>query len=158
MNMHVPQSVEAQAELQFIASVPHQIMNPKNSTPIMGIVQDSLLGVYLLTMRDTFLTKNQIMNLLMWIDPMTKFELGDLPMPCLIKPQQLWSGKQLISMIIPEKISLNMDAVGDQQRNITDTEILLIKNGEMMTGVLQRDHVGPGCGKLIQAIWVERGP
>ena len=121
MNMHVPQSVEAQAQLQFIASVPNQIMNPKNSTPIMGIVQDSLLGVYLLTMRDMFLTRKQIMNLLMWIDPMTKFEFGDLPMPCIWKPQPLWTGKQLVSMIIPEKISLSMNAEGIPKKNITDT-------------------------------------
>lgn len=52
----------------------------------MGIVQDSLLGVYLLTMRDTFLTRAQMMNLIMWIDPITKFNEGDLPMPCILKP------------------------------------------------------------------------
>ena len=34
----------------------------------MGIVQDALLGVYLFTMRDTFLTREQIMNLVIWIE------------------------------------------------------------------------------------------
>ena len=86
MNIHVPQSVEAVAELQFLASVPNQIMNPKNSTPIMGIVQDSLLGIYLMTMRDTFITRNQLMSLIMWMDPLTKNQEGDLPMPCILKP------------------------------------------------------------------------
>ncbi len=51
MNMHVPQSVEAAAELKHIALVPNQVISPKNSTPVMGIVQDSLLGIYLLTNR-----------------------------------------------------------------------------------------------------------
>ena len=101
MNMHVPQTVQAVTELQFIAGVPHQIINPKNSTPIMGIVQDSLLGVYLMTKKDIFVTKSQIMNLVMWMDPLTKFNFGDLPMPCILKPEPLWSGKQVISMIIP---------------------------------------------------------
>ena len=86
MNIHVPQSVEAVAELQFLASVPNQIMNPKNSTPIMGIVQDSLLGIYLMTMRDTFITRNQLMSLIMWMDPLTKYQEGNLPMPCILKP------------------------------------------------------------------------
>ena len=67
----------------------------------MGIVQDSLLGVYLLTMRDTFLTRSQIMNLVMWIDRIVKFNEGDLPMPCIMKPEPLWSGKQIVSMMIP---------------------------------------------------------
>lgn len=75
----------------------------------MGIVQDSLLGVYLMTMRDSFVTKRQIMNLVMWMDPLTKFDLGDLPMPCILKPEPLWSGKQVISMILPEKLTLNMN-------------------------------------------------
>jgi DNA-directed RNA polymerase II subunit RPB1 len=57
MNMHVPQSFETQAELKCIAHVPKQIIAPKNSCPVMGMVQDSLLGMYLLTMRDTFLTR-----------------------------------------------------------------------------------------------------
>lgn len=101
MNMHVPQTVQAVTELQFIAAVPHQIINPKNSTPIMGIVQDSLLGVYLMTKKDIFVTQSQIMNLIMWMDPLIKFNFCDLPMPCILKPEPLWSGKQVISMIIP---------------------------------------------------------
>jgi len=75
----------------------------------MGIVQDSLLGVYLMTMRDTFITKAQLMNLIMWMDPLTKFEVGDLPIPCILKPEPLWSGKQVISMIIPERTTLSMN-------------------------------------------------
>jgi len=42
----------------------------------MGIVQDSLLGIYLLTMRDTFLTREEIMNLIIWIEPSRKIEPG----------------------------------------------------------------------------------
>jgi DNA-directed RNA polymerase II subunit RPB1 len=67
----------------------------------MGIVQDSLLGIYLMTMRDTFITRTQLMSLIMWMDPLTKYKAGDLPMPCILKPEPLWSGKQVISMIIP---------------------------------------------------------
>jgi DNA-directed RNA polymerase II subunit RPB1 len=55
--MHVPQSYETTAELKHIAHVPKQIIAPKSNSPVMGIVQDSLLGIYLFTMRDTFLTR-----------------------------------------------------------------------------------------------------
>lgn len=57
MNMHVPQSYETTSELKHITHVPKQIVAPKNNAPVMGIVQDALLGVYLFTMRDTFLTR-----------------------------------------------------------------------------------------------------
>ena len=52
----------------------------------MGIVQDSLLGIYLLTMRDTFLTREEMMNLLIWIEPLVKLEFGELPVPAILKP------------------------------------------------------------------------
>ncbi len=38
----------------------------------------------------------------MWID---NWE-GDLPMPAILKPEKLWSGKQILSMIIPGKITV----------------------------------------------------
>lgn len=57
MNMHVPQTFETISELKHIAHVPKQIIAPKNNAPVMGMVQDALLGVYLFTMRDTFLTR-----------------------------------------------------------------------------------------------------
>lgn len=59
--------------------------------------------------------------------------------------------------MIPEGITLNM-TIKKESLNVNDTQSLTIINGELLSGVLQRDHVGPGCGKLIQSIWVERGP
>ncbi len=68
MNMHVPQTFETIAELKHIAHVPKQMIAPKRNSPVMGIVQDALLGVYLFTMRDTFLTREEVMNLVIWIE------------------------------------------------------------------------------------------
>lgn len=34
----------------------------------MGIVQDALLGLYMFSMRDTFLTREEVMNLVIWIE------------------------------------------------------------------------------------------
>ena len=47
--------------------MPKQIVAPKNNAPVIGIVQDALLGVYLFSMRDTFLTREEVMNLVIWI-------------------------------------------------------------------------------------------
>jgi len=68
MNMHVPQSYETIAEVKEIMMVQKQIMNPQCNKPIMGIVQDSLLGSLLFTSRDTFITYEDLMNLMMWIE------------------------------------------------------------------------------------------
>ena len=68
MNMHVPQSYETKAEVKEIMAVPNQIVSPKDNKPVMGIVQDSLLGVMLFTLRDSFIEKELVMQLLMWAD------------------------------------------------------------------------------------------
>eukprot|EP00919_Chromeraceae_sp_WS-2016_P025350 GHVR01059950.1.p1 GENE.GHVR01059950.1~~GHVR01059950.1.p1 ORF type:complete len:140 (+),score=9.45 GHVR01059950.1:206-625(+) len=68
MNMHVPQSYETISELKNITHVPKQIVAPKNNAPVIGIVQDALLGIYMFTMRDTFLTREEVMNLVIWIE------------------------------------------------------------------------------------------
>ena len=63
----------------------------------MGIVQDSLLAAMLMTERDTFITKDVVMQLLMWM-PEAKWHL---PTPAVIKPKSLWTGKQIVSMLVP---------------------------------------------------------
>ena len=91
MNMHLPQSLESKSEIMNIMHVPKQIVSPQSNRPVMGIVQDTLIGCKLFTARDNFLTYEQTMNLVMWIDD---FDIEKLPMPCILKQKPLWSGKQ----------------------------------------------------------------
>jgi DNA-directed RNA polymerase II subunit RPB1 len=49
MNAHIPQSYEASTELGEIAAVPHQIVTPRHAKPLIGIVQDTLVGSYRIT-------------------------------------------------------------------------------------------------------------
>ena len=44
MNLHVMQTMETRAEAQEIMSVPRCIVSPQSNKPVMGIVQDTLLG------------------------------------------------------------------------------------------------------------------
>ena len=163
MNMHVPQSFETIAELKHIAHVPKQIVAPKNNAPVMGIVQDALLGVYLFTMRDTFLTREEIMNLVIWIEggsENSNFEdllPGELPLPAILKPEPLWTGKQVMSLIIPKKITIEIKKGDQPLANMHDIS-MIIKKGELVTGALQKEVVGSGAGGLVHSIWLEIGP
>ena len=67
MNMHVPQSLATKAEIQEIMMVQRQIVSPQSNRPVIGIVQDTLLGCSLFTRRDTFLDRETVMNLLMYV-------------------------------------------------------------------------------------------
>jgi DNA-directed RNA polymerase II subunit RPB1 len=74
-------------------------------------------------------------------------------MPCILKPTPLWSGKQILSYLLPQKLSYKMYQNRDFS-NLDDRSGLFIRKGEIISGALQRHHVGPGSGALIHAIWM----
>ena len=94
MNMHVPQSYESLAEIKEIMAVPRQIISPQSNKPVMGIVQDSLLGTMFMTQRDTFIDFEEAMQLFMWVPEIgANGEVSALPPPAILKPKPLWTGK-----------------------------------------------------------------
>jgi DNA-directed RNA polymerase II subunit RPB1 len=65
MNLHMPQNLESEAELKYLAAVEYQLISPANNTPIIGIYQDSMLGSYLFSRANVYFTPKVAMNLLM---------------------------------------------------------------------------------------------
>merc|ERR1711916_268813 len=63
INMFAPQSIQTQSELFKIADVRKQIISPKDSKPIIGPVQDSVLGAWKLTLDDVKIDWHDFMNL-----------------------------------------------------------------------------------------------
>jgi len=157
MNMHVPQSYETRAELKEIMYVPRQIVSPKANQPVMGLEQDALTGIRYFSRRTLFLEIDDVMSLVMRIPP----ELWDgefnLPQPAIMKPKQLWTGKQIISMILP-KISLEAKANSALKEDATlnDTDVLIYK-GEHLKGILDNKTVGTSRKGLVHTIWLECG-
>ena len=49
MNVHFPQTIMAESEAREIMSVKYQIVSPQSNKPVMGLIQDSLLGMFLLS-------------------------------------------------------------------------------------------------------------
>ena len=108
----------------------------------MGIVQDSLLGAMIMTQRDTFIDKEDAMQLCMWV---TEFghsgEVKSLPLPAILKPKPLWTGKQIFSLLIPD---LNLSALRDKEKRYFSTKDLnvLIQNGEIIQGFMNKQIIG----------------
>ena len=67
MNMHVPQSYQTDVEISVLAAVPNQIVGPGQNRPVIGLVQDSIIGSALMTGYNNFLTINDVKSLLIWI-------------------------------------------------------------------------------------------
>jgi DNA-directed RNA polymerase beta' subunit len=58
-------------------------------------VQDTLASMRLMTKRDTFIEADVMMNMLMWLEDWD----GRVPMPAVLKPRPLWTGKQVGSVV-----------------------------------------------------------
>ncbi|KAJ3088162.1 DNA-directed RNA polymerase II subunit rpb1 [Quaeritorhiza haematococci] len=157
MNMHVPQSYETRAEIQELCMVPKQILTPQGNRPVMGIVQDTLSAVRIFTKRDTFITKDLMMNLLMWVPDWD----GIVPTPTILKPIPLWTGKQLMSLIIPK---INMIGFHSAHPDGETTDIspgdtrVYISDGELLCGILCKRTVGSSGGGIIHVVMNEHGP
>ncbi|GER30894.1 DNA-directed RNA polymerase [Striga asiatica] len=158
MNMHVPQSHEARAEISELMMVPKCIVSPQSNRPVMGIVQDTLLGCRKITKRDTFIEKDVFMNILMWWEDFD----GKVPAPAILKPSPLWTGKQVFDLIIPKQINLLRYSAWHQESEKGyatpgDTQVR-IEKGQLLTGTLCKKTLGTSSGSLIHVIWEEVGP
>jgi DNA-directed RNA polymerase beta' subunit len=156
MNEFIPQCDTTVAELEEIALAPKQIIVPGNNKPIMGIVQDALVGISKMTRSDTKLNIYQVMDLMMYIP---HFD-GQLPEPAVKnKDGQYWTGRQIISMVLP---NINMEIFNDdyepdEPEKHIDTKII-IKNGIIESGVFKKKAVGAGkAGNLVQVIMNDYG-
>ena len=152
MNLHVPQSEETRAEIMQLCMVPLNIVSPQRNGPLMGIVQDTLAGIYKMCRRDVFLTKEQVMNILMWVPDWD----GIIPQPAIIKPRPMWTGKQIISMVLPS--GLNLLRNSDEGMSPINDDGLYVSNGELMFGLFAKSSVGASGGGVVHVIFNEKGP
>jgi len=160
MNLHVPQSINAQADARELMMVPKNIITPQSNRNVMGIVQDALLGVRFMTLRDVFIEKEDFMMALMWINTWD----GTVPAPAIIKPRQLWTGKQLFSMICP-KINYRGRAKNYKEPdysktpdpfNYMDSEVL-IHGGVLLQGIVDKNIVGTSGGSIVHLTVLQKG-
>ncbi|CAF9918297.1 MAG: DNA-directed RNA polymerase II subunit rpb1 [Heterodermia speciosa] len=150
MNLHVPQSEETRAEVNQLCMVPLNIVSPQRNSPLMGIVQDTLCGIYKICRRDVFLNQEQVMNILLWVPEWD----GIIPQPAVLKPTPLWTGKQIVSLVIP--VGLNL-VKGSDYAPLKDDGIF-VSGGELMFGLLNKKVVGAAMGGIIHIVYNEKGP
>jgi len=163
MNLHVPQSLPARAEAELMMLSPRVIVSGQSNRPIMGIVQDTLLAVQKMTKRGVFIERDLCYNMLMWVSQWN----GRIPIPAIIKPQELWTGKQLLSTILP-KINLKSKANNPPPKdaatgktmpntfNMYDN-VVTIQEGELLEGIVDKKTIGSGMGGLIHTAWLDAG-
>eukprot|EP00536_Pseudo-nitzschia_multiseries_P015005 jgi/Psemu1/262607/estExt_Genewise1Plus.C_8030002 len=162
MNLHVPQSIAARTEAELMMLSPRVVVSGQSNRPVMGIVQDSLIAVQKMTKRNCFIHKDLTFNMLMWV----KNWNGRIPIPAICKPVELWTGKQLLGMILP-KINLHAKAntgppVGDDGKRMPNTfnaydNKVTILEGELIEGIIDKKTIGKSMDGLIHTAWLDQG-
>ncbi len=149
MNLHVPQNEEARAEARLLMLVQEHIVSPRYGGPIIGARQDFIIGAYLLTRKDTLLDREMVAYLLG-----AAREVGDIEEPAIMHPAELWTGKQVMSMLLPRDFTWVQPTAfrstcADPATCLED-EYLVILNGFMASGVLDKKSIG---AEQVDSLW-----
>lgn len=169
MNLHVPQTEEARTEATLLMGVKHNIVTPKNGEPIISAIQDFITASFLLSSLEEFYDRKTFVTLCVgMLEPETEF---DLPPPSIIKPETLWTGKQVFNVLMrPNKrspVTVNLDAAcrdhkqyhPDLHRDLQNDSFLCIRNSEIMCGRMDKSTVGSGKkNSLFYILYRDFGP
>lgn len=148
MNIHVPQSYEATAELKELSSSLKCIMSNQNGKPNVSIVQDSLIGLFYMSKEEwnkQSLDKDQFFDLLMVIGKHdnVKERMDEIEHTCkqLINENfSLFNGRGLLSFLFPYDFDYS-------------TSCILIKNGVFVDGILEKNVIS----RIIKIIYKDYG-
>jgi len=149
MNLHVPQGEEARAEAYVLMRVQENILSPRYGGPIIGGIQDFISAAYLLTKKDTFFNRKDTCDLLL------SAGRTELPPPAIKSPVELWTGKQIFSALLPKDINLSFKAKickrcdTCQRENCPYDYFVMIRNGELVSGVIDKAAFGAGVPESL---------
>jgi DNA-directed RNA polymerase subunit A' len=127
MNIHSPQTEEARSEAMILLDVSNNLISSKNNTNLLGCVADAITGNYLLS-KDS-LDKNEAMQLLS--ESNVEADFG----------KKTVDGKEVFSKLLPK---INFSAKTKAFTNLN------IKEGELMSGVVDKNILGGEDGMLIR--------
>lgn len=170
MNMHFPQNEIARAEALQIADTDHQYLSATAGAPLRGLIQDHIsMGVQLCN-RDTFFTREDYQQLLYAClrpesNHTTTGSLESIP-PAILKPQPLWTGKQVITTVLKNIVPRTHEGLtltsqsqtsADQWGKASEEQTVIFQKGELVCGILDKKQIGPSGGGLVNAVYEAYG-
>jgi DNA-directed RNA polymerase subunit A' len=132
MNIHVPQTEEARAEARILLNVDNNVFSPKNGTSVIGAIDDSVTGNYILG--NSEITKEEAQQLLFNVGLKENFS------------KKMVSGKETFLKILPNIEKSALDEV--KTNELTDKYSFGVEN-EKLTTLIDRDF---GREELIRCI------
>ncbi len=104
MNLHVPQSLEAQAEARYLMQPKDLILSPRDGKPVMSIEEDEIIGMYLLTKDGAIVLKGGGMHALSELRNIRSSKAGE---------ERNLQRKAIFSMLLPKDLDFEAK-IGNQ--------------------------------------------
>lgn len=184
MNCHFPQNDLASAESKYIAATDLQYIVPTDGSPLRGLIQDHVDSGVKMTGKDTFLEKWEYQQLTFAaLDSLPGLEVirldADIELlpPAIMKPRELWTGKQVISTLLQHlRKGSNRDDIGPRASELPGISVerkaktpesgfgpsqqehlVIIRDGELLRGVLDKAAFGATEFSLVHAVYEAYG-
>lgn len=155
MAVHVPLSVEAQAEARFLMLAAHNILKPSDGKPVCVPTQDMVLGSYYLTI-DKDNVKGEGKSFSSPEEVIMAYQLGEVDVHAKVKVKlsKIVNGEKLYRIIdtTPGKLLFNESIpqdLGFIDRNIPENEFKL--EVDFLVGK-------KNLGKIIDKCYLKHGP
>ncbi|KAL3802193.1 hypothetical protein HJC23_001737 [Cyclotella cryptica] len=153
MNMHLPQTEEARSEAKMLMGVHHNLATPRNGEPLVAASQDFLSAAYLITQRDQFFSKEIFCSLVAYFG--LAEEEVDVPIPAILKPVPLWTGKQVFTCIIkPNRHTTSLVNFEMKEKNYDTNKKMkhfcpndgwvAFRSSELISGNIAKKTIGDG--------------
>ncbi len=139
MNLHVPQTEEAIAEAKLLMNVNTQTISPRYGLSVMGCIQDSISGNYLLT-KYLKLKREDVAQILYeaGIDDLSK-----------LPHKKMIDGKEVFSVVLPD--DFNYEGTSKSGGKV------LIENGQLKEGVIDKSSIGVESGLMLRTLHKKYG-
>ncbi|GMM41321.1 DNA-directed RNA polymerase I core subunit [Hanseniaspora uvarum] len=171
MNMHFPQNENARAEALHLANTNSQYLTPTSGAPVRGLIQDHISAGVWLTNKDSFFNREKYYQYVYsCIRPehghTSRERIITLP-PAVIKPEPLWTGKQIISTVILNVVPKDMPGLNLISKNKIKNEYwgkgslendVIFHDGELVCGILDKNQFGASKYGIVHSIHEIYGP
>lgn len=151
LNLHAGISAMTMTEIASLAAVPVQVISPRTSGPVIGIVQDVALGVYEITNPKTVVDKYLYANLM-------------TPIPTFngrTEKQEEYTGQKALSAVVPPLVNMTKKNESYNSDEPTDPNnehnLVKIAHGEL-SGVFDKKTYDSATSGLIHHVYNELGP
>jgi DNA-directed RNA polymerase II subunit RPB1 len=162
MNLHVPQTLPAVVEARELMAVHKLMISPQANRPVMGVVQDALVGAYLMSQESVVLSRQEVMAVgtvcnIGWAEA--------LPEPAIMIPHNscrgrytpMWTGKQALSIALPNQLNFGGRVVGLSPSDGASTPVIIVQ-GELLCGHLDKKTLGTSEGSVVHVLMNDASP